>query len=155
MDDCYAQAMIVEPHAKCAALSSSHVQPATAAASRRATVTTSSERSSFRISDRLSEVTLVRRWRKMTWVLIVVNALFLIWVISAVTSRPSKTCAPTDQLCVNASDTGTAIGVVVVIVLWVLVFIALSLVWLMSRPRDRADAAPGTTTPSSGRPSRP
>lgn len=77
----------------------------------------------------------MRHWRKMTWVLAIVNALFLFWVIAAAVDRPSKDCAPGDQLCINASDAGTSVGVGIVIFLWFLVFIALSLVWLMSRPK--------------------
>lgn len=79
----------------------------------------------------------MRRWRKMTWLLAVVNLLFLIWVIGAIADRPSKSCAPGDSLCVNASDAGTGIGVAFIIGFWFVVFIVLALIWLMTRPRHR------------------
>jgi uncharacterized membrane protein YtjA (UPF0391 family) len=92
------------------------------------------------------------RWRKMTWTFLVVNALFLVWIIAGVSDRASKDCAPNDDLCINASDAGTAIGVGLIIFLWFFVFIVLSLVWLMTRPRSRTcpvcgeDVKKGLTT---------
>jgi len=79
------------------------------------------------------------RWRKMTWVLNVWNVIFLIWVIAGVASRASKNCPPgaNHQLCVNASDAGTGIGVALIMVLWFIGFVVLALVWLMTRRRGR------------------
>jgi hypothetical protein len=77
------------------------------------------------------------RWRKMTWVLNIWNVLFLIWIIFGVSDRASKDCPPGDDLCVNASDAGTGIGVALILFLWFLGFIVLSLIWLMSRPKHR------------------
>ena len=73
----------------------------------------------------------------MTWVLLAVNAVFVFWVIAAAVDRPSKDCAPTDQLCINASDAGTGIGVALVVFLWFMVFVSLSLIWFMTRPKNR------------------
>ena len=80
---------------------------------------------------------MIPRWRKMTWVLVVVNALFLVWVIAAVSDRASEDCPPGDDLCVSASDAGTGIGVALLIFFWIFVFIVLSLIWLMTRPKQR------------------
>jgi tRNA(Ile2) C34 agmatinyltransferase TiaS len=77
------------------------------------------------------------RWRKMTWVLNLWNLVFLIWIIAGISDRASKNCAPGDELCINASDAGTGIGVAVIILLWFLGFIVLALVWLMTRRRGR------------------
>ena len=77
------------------------------------------------------------RWRKMTWVLNLWNLVFLIWIIAGISDRASKDCAPNDQLCINASDAGTGIGVAVIILLWFLGFIVLALVWPMPRRRGR------------------
>jgi hypothetical protein len=77
------------------------------------------------------------RWRKMTWLVNVWNLIFFIWIVAGISDRTSKECPPGDQLCINASDTGTAIGVALVLVLWFVGFIVLALVWLMSRPRHR------------------
>jgi hypothetical protein len=73
----------------------------------------------------------------MTWVLAVWNVLFLIWIIAAVSDRPSEDCPPGDQLCVDASDVGTGIGVVLIFLLWFIGFLVLSLVWFMTRPKGR------------------
>ena len=77
------------------------------------------------------------RWRKMTWVLNIWNAIFLIWLIVGIADRPSEDCPPGDQLCVDASDVGTGIGVALILILWFIGFLVLSLIWLMSRPRHR------------------
>jgi len=77
------------------------------------------------------------RWRKMTWVLNIWNAIFLIWIIVGVNDRASKNCAPTDTLCKDASDAGTGIGVALIILLWFLGFVVLSIVWFMTRRKGR------------------
>jgi hypothetical protein len=77
------------------------------------------------------------RWRKMTWVLNLWNALFLVWLIVGVGDRPSEDCPPADSACIAASDVGTGIGVALILMLWFLGFLVLSLVWLMSRPKHR------------------
>ncbi len=77
------------------------------------------------------------RWRKMTWILNIWNAIFLIWLIVGISDRASKECPPGDQLCVDASDVGTSIGVAVILLLWFLGFVVLSLVWFMTRRKGR------------------
>lgn len=80
------------------------------------------------------------KWRKMTWAIHIVNALFLIWIIGGVATRPSKDCVADTYLskadCANASDAGTAIGVGLIIFFWFMVFVAMSLAWFMTRPRE-------------------
>lgn len=76
-------------------------------------------------------------WRKMTWALWIWNAIFVIWIIAGISNRASKNCAVGDQLCKNASDAGTGIGVALIILLWFMGFIVLSFVWFMTRPRSR------------------
>ena len=106
------------------------------------------------------------RWRKMTWVFVIVNALFLVWVIAGVSSRPSEDCANdpdvidgtiSQSACEAASDVGTGIGVALIIVFWFFVFVVLSLIWLMTRPSKRLCPACGeevkkgrTTCPKCG-----
>jgi hypothetical protein len=86
------------------------------------------------------------RWRKMTWVFLVVNALFVLWFSVGISDRPSQDCATdpdviagviSKDLCESASDVGTGIGVALVGFLWFIVFIVLSLIWLMTRPKHR------------------
>jgi hypothetical protein len=83
------------------------------------------------------------RWRKMTWVFLVVNALFVLWITTGVADRASGDCPPGDELCISASDAGTAIGVGLIVFLWFLVFMALSATWFMTRPKGRTCPACG------------
>jgi hypothetical protein len=77
------------------------------------------------------------RWRKMSWVLTIWNVLFAIWIIAGISDRASQNCPTGDSLCQNASDTGTGIGVALILILWFIGFVVLSLIWIMSRPRHR------------------
>ena len=84
------------------------------------------------------------RWRKMTWVLNVLNVIFLIWIIGGAVSgahTAARDCAHpgvlTRQECLDASHAGTGIGVALVFVLWFIGFIILSIVWFMTRRRGR------------------
>jgi hypothetical protein len=92
------------------------------------------------------------RWRKMTWLFLIVNALFVLWIATGVNERGSKDCATdsavtsgilTVEECIAASDVGTGIGVALIIVLWFFVFVVLSIIWLMTRPRGRTCPACG------------
>jgi len=80
----------------------------------------------------------------MSWVLIIWTALFAVWIGVAIADRPSVDCARGDQLCQDASDAGTAIGVGLVFGLWAMGFVVLSLIWLMTRPKRRLCPACGT-----------
>ncbi|WP_217924919.1 hypothetical protein [Miltoncostaea oceani] len=82
--------------------------------------------------------------RVSSWLIVIWSALFAIWIIAGISSRPSTDCPPGDQLCVDASDTGTAIGVGLIIVLWFIGFVVLSLIWLMTRSKGRLCPACGT-----------
>jgi len=76
----------------------------------------------------------------MTWVIWITNALFLIWIIVGVSNRPSQDCVRDQYLsrhdCIAASDTGTAIGVGLVVLLWFMVFIVETVIWFMTRRRE-------------------
>ncbi len=78
----------------------------------------------------------------MTWVIHTINALFLVWIVAAVSSRESKDCVTTTFLskkdCITASDSGTTLGVVLIMILWFMVFVALALAWFMTRPKENA-----------------
>lgn len=89
---------------------------------------------------------LVPKWRKMTWFIHVTNALFLIWIIAGTGSRPSQDCATDPSVvdgtlslsaCQTASDVGTGIGVALIVFLWFFVFIVESIVWFMTKPKER------------------
>jgi hypothetical protein len=82
------------------------------------------------------------KWRKMTWVILIVNLLFLIWVISGIAGGgdAGADCVREAQNnefltkadCEAAAGAGTAIGVGIVIFLWALVDVILGVVWLVT-----------------------
>lgn len=86
----------------------------------------------------------IRKWRKMTWFLLVESTLFLIWIIGGSVdgaNTAAKDCAGGDgvlsqQDCLDASHAGTAIGVGLVIFLWFMVTVVGLLVWFATRPKQ-------------------
>jgi rubredoxin len=95
-------------------------------------------------------------WRLFSYVIIVFNLIMLIWVIAgAVSGSHANNCASqtgdafqtaqqAQQLCRAATNTGTAIGVGIVIALWVAGDVILGILWLITRPRGRTCPACGT-----------
>jgi hypothetical protein len=93
------------------------------------------------------------KWRVFTWVIVVINVLFLVWFIAGVGSAGSnvKDCTGlTGQaldLC-NAGNAGTAVGTgvgaAIIIFLWAFVDIIMGIVWLVTRPRGRPCPVCGT-----------
>lgn len=72
------------------------------------------------------------RFRKATWALIIWCAIILIWVIAG---SSSANCEQQDYQ--GACEAGTGIGVVLILILGFFGFVFLSLIWLMSRPKNR------------------
>ena len=85
----------------------------------------------------------MRRWRKMTWVLIIWTVLMFTWMIAGGSSaQDANDCdaertAQMRQLCEDATDVGTGIGVAALFFLWFLGFVVLGLIWFMTRPKGR------------------
>lgn len=69
------------------------------------------------------------RFRVFTWVILAINAIFLIWIIGGVATRPD----PTD----TAANVGTAIGAGLIIGLWVAADVILGILWLITKPSTR------------------
>lgn len=88
----------------------------------------------------------VPRWRKMTWVLVAWTVLIAVWVFSAGASSGDTVdeCVAegilTRQECQDATDVGTGLGVFLILVFGAIVFMALGLVWFMTRPKDKGAA---------------
>jgi hypothetical protein len=76
------------------------------------------------------------RWRKATWALVIWCALILIWAIAG---GASNNCGsqPT-HLDKSACQAGTGIGVAIILLIGFFGFIFFSLIWLMSRPKNRS-----------------
>jgi hypothetical protein len=83
----------------------------------------------------------MRRWRKMTWVLLAANVFFLLLLVAALAADAS--CKPGDEVCSSSQAADRVLGAVVVGVLWFSAFVVLSLIWLMTRPHGRACPACG------------
>jgi hypothetical protein len=80
-----------------------------------------------------------RKVRVFTWVILVINLLFLIGVIAAVANSHKGTCNGLDTpTCNSAKDAGTAIAVIIVVVFWAAVDVILGIVWLVTRRREPA-----------------
>ena len=84
----------------------------------------------------------------MTWVLIAWSVACAIWLGAGAQSQAAHDKAYCTahavpgflsvQDCINARQTGTGIADMIIIVFWAIVFGALSLVWIMSRPKPSA-----------------
>jgi hypothetical protein len=73
------------------------------------------------------------------WVILVINGLFLWWMISAVGGLADD-CASKVGTDLEACETGTAIGgglaFIFILVLWALVDVILGVIFLVTRRRD-------------------
>jgi hypothetical protein len=80
-------------------------------------------------------------WRIFTYVILIVNALFLIWIIAGASSdndTTAKNCGSLDvKTCNDAQNVGKGIGVTIIIVLWVIVDIILLVLWLITNRKKR------------------
>lgn len=86
----------------------------------------------------------------MTWVVIAWCVLMAIWIVAAIAGADSSDdCAReattyfSQKTCEDASDVGTGIGVIALWFIWFFGFIALSLIWFMTRPKGRECPACG------------
>jgi hypothetical protein len=78
----------------------------------------------------------------MTWVLLVWCALIIVWAISASSgsSQSVDDCVAEGVLsraqCQSAVDTGTGIGIFLILFVGFAGFVFFSLIWFMSRPKE-------------------
>ncbi|MFJ3665360.1 hypothetical protein ACIPSE_02780 [Streptomyces sp. NPDC090106] len=54
----------------------------------------------------------------MTWVVLAFNLLMLLWLIAGINGASGEGDSCVDQLCEDANDVGTAIGVGVILFVW-------------------------------------
>ena len=86
-------------------------------------------------------------WRPLTWVILVVNGLFVLWVavwfVGAVWD-----CVGLEGAELDACSTGTAIGLTIgigfILFLWVMVDVILVVIWLVTSDRGRTCPACGS-----------
>jgi hypothetical protein len=89
----------------------------------------------------------VPRWRPFTWIIVVINILFLIWIIAGVAGTSDSCLGKTGQE-LDACETGTAIGasigVGIIVFLWFLADGILGILWLVTRSKGRPCPVCGT-----------
>lgn len=80
------------------------------------------------------------RFRPFTWVMLIINVIFLIWMIAGLSQSagtPQNCGSLSAEACNAAEGVGTAIGLAMVIGLWVAVDFILGIIWLVTRPKTR------------------
>ena len=84
----------------------------------------------------------MRRWRKMTWTILVWTGLIVAWMVSAGGSTADEASKCTDSTFLSAADCETATsaggGLAIMLIGFVgfVGFVALALVWFMTRPKQ-------------------
>jgi hypothetical protein len=83
-------------------------------------------------------------WRPLTWVILAVQVLFVIWIIAGVNDA-SNSC-PKDQYsdaCQAGAAIGTGIGIGLIIFLWALIDVILGVIWVVTNKSKRTCPACG------------
>ena len=83
----------------------------------------------------------MRNWRKMTWFILIVQVLFVIWIVGGASSAAdSCTGLSGDDLdiCQAGTAIGASIGIGFIIVLWAFVDIILGVIWLVTGRSSRS-----------------
>jgi hypothetical protein len=83
-------------------------------------------------------------WRPLTWFILAVQVLFIVWLIAGVNSA-SDTCS-NDQYsdaCRAGEAIGMGIGIGLVLFLWALVDVILGVIWLVTNKSKRTCPACG------------
>jgi hypothetical protein len=82
----------------------------------------------------------MRRWRKMTWVVLICCAAILVWAIAGGGSAANDCSEEVDDLSQSACQAGAGIGIALILLIGFFGFVFLSLIWFMTRPKGRAAA---------------
>ncbi len=86
-------------------------------------------------------------WRKMSWVVLIWNVLMVVWIIVGVAgSHNAQNCTASglsQQACNAANNVGTAVGVGIIIVIWLVGDFILGILWLVTKGNRRPCPACG------------
>lgn len=85
------------------------------------------------------------KWRKATWALVIWGVLMLAWVVSAAASSDCDNTAKYSDS--TACGVGTGIAIFLILGVAFAGFLVLSLIWLMSRPKNRVCPQCGREVP--------
>jgi hypothetical protein len=84
----------------------------------------------------------MRNWRKLTWVILVVQGLFLYWIIAATSMTVSKSCEGLSGNDLSICQSGTAVGaglaIGFLVFLWAAVDVILGIIWLITNRKSRS-----------------
>jgi hypothetical protein len=87
------------------------------------------------------------KWRPFTWVIVVINVLFLVWIIAGVggvVDECANEVGSAKQACEAGTAVGASIGVGIIVVFWFFVDGILGILWLITRPKGRPCPVCGT-----------
>lgn len=80
-----------------------------------------------------------QRKRIFTWVIVGINVLFVAAIILAVVSNngtPRNCGTLSARVCSDANNTGAALAVTLIVIIWVVADIILGILWLVTRKRE-------------------
>ena len=87
------------------------------------------------------------RWRAFTWVIIVLNVLFLIWLITALVGGPDSCSGESGlskDVCETLATVGASVGVALIVSAWTFADVILGVLWLVTPPGGRPCAVCGS-----------
>jgi hypothetical protein len=76
------------------------------------------------------------RWRPFTWIIVVVNVVFLLWIVSTFAGASDSCSGESGQVkdvCETLATVGASIGVALVALVWALADVILGVLWLVTR----------------------
>lgn len=81
----------------------------------------------------------MRNWRPLTWVILVINVLFLWWLISAFGADGGCEGLSGSELdaCETGSSIGAGLAVVMIFVLWAIFDVILGVIWMVTKGSTR------------------
>jgi uncharacterized membrane protein len=81
----------------------------------------------------------MRHWRKMTWAIWAWTIICAVWIGTGIASTGHLKCSGnlSASTCSAATTVGAGIGVFLILLLWLIVFLLLSVIWFMSRHKGR------------------
>ena len=85
-------------------------------------------------------------WRPLTWVILAVQVLFIIWLVTGFNAASdSGNCSTSDysDACQAGQTIGTGIAIGIIIFLWALVDVILGVIWLVTNKTKRTCPACG------------
>lgn len=84
-------------------------------------------------------------WRPLTWVILVVQVLFVVWLIGGINAAGDETCPESQysDACEAGQAMGTGIAIFMIILLWALLDVILGVIWLVTNKSKRSCPACG------------